>query len=315
MAHYLVTGGCGFIGSHLCDALVVRGDQVTVLDNLSTGRRENLPEGCRLLVGDATSPAAVAKAMEGGVEGAFHLAAVASVQRCNEDWRNSHLTNQTAAVTVFDTARRFGKMPVVYASSAAIYGDTGQGAIAETARPAPQTAYGVDKLGAELHGAVAQRVHGVRTVGLRPFNVYGPRQDPRSPYSGVISIFADRMARGTGIEIHGDGHQYRDFVHVSDVVRFFLAAMALRSDDPEVLNVASGTKTSLLELVAVMGDIMGRRPEVSFGPTRAGDIRYSLGDPSRSAQRLGVLARMSLQDGLGAMLGGTSKFEHLVTAR
>ena len=302
MAHYLVTGGCGFIGSHLCDALVMRGDQVTVLDNLSTGRRENLPAECRVVVGDASDPIVVAKAMSGGVEGIFHLAAVASVQRCNEDWRNSHITNQTAAVTVFDTARRFGKLPVVYASSAAVYGDAGQVAIAETLRPTPQTAYGVDKLGAELHGAVAQRVHGVRTVGLRPFNVYGPRQDPRSPYSGVISIFADRIARGASIEIHGDGLQYRDFVHVSDVVRFFLAAMAYRSDAPEVFNVATGTKTNLLDLMKVMVEILGRRSEVNFGLIRAGDIRYSLGDPNLSTQRLGVTARVTLTEGLKSML-------------
>jgi len=306
MAHYLVTGGCGFIGSHLCDALVLRGDQVTVLDNLSTGKRENLPDGCQLLVGDASDPTVVAKAMNGGVEGTFHLAAVASVQRCNEDWRNSHITNQTAAVTVFDTARRFGKLPVVYASSAAIYGDAGEGSIAETLRPSPQTAYGVDKLGAELHGAVAQWVHGVRTVGLRPFNVYGPRQDPRSPYSGVISIFADRIARGASIQIHGDGLQCRDFVHVNDVVRFFLAAMAYRSDAPEVFNIATGTKTNLLDLMKVMVDILGARSEVSFGPTRAGDIRYSLGDPNLSTQRLGVTARVTLAEGLKSMLAPTA---------
>jgi len=302
MANYLVTGGCGFIGSHLCDALLARGDQVTVLDDLSTGRRENLSEACKLIVGNASDPDAVMQAMD-GVKGVFHLAAIASVQRCNEDWRNSHIVNQTASVTVFDAARKSGHIPVVYASSAAVYGDAGQAAIREAAPKAPLTAYGADKLGTELHACVAQRVHGVRVVGLRPFNVYGPRQDPRSPYSGVISIFLDRQARGAPITIFGDGKQYRDFVHVGDVVRFFLAAMAYRSERAAVFNIASGRKTTLLQLVATLGDILGRKPDLHFGPPRVGDICYSLGDPGHAAKELGVTTRTSLRDGLESMIG------------
>lgn len=301
MARYLVTGGCGFIGSHLCDALLARGDQVTVLDNLSTGRRENLSDACKLIVGNANDPDAVMEGLD-GVAGVFHLAAIASVQRCNEEWRSSHVDNQTSSITVFDAARKSGRIPVVYASSAAVYGNAGQSAIAETAPKVPLTAYGADKLGSELHASVAQLVHGVRTVGLRPFNVYGPRQDPRSPYSGVISIFSDRQIRGEAVTIFGDGKQYRDFVYVVDVVSFFLSAMAHRSETAAIFNIASGKSTTLLQLVSTLSDLLGRKPELDFRPARTGDIRYSVGDPSLAARELGVTTRIPLERGLSSMM-------------
>src|SRR6185437_16521969 len=195
MALYLVTGGAGFIGSHLTDALLKRGDQVRVLDNLSTGKWENLDSKATLIVGDIADAGTVARAMD-GVDGCFHLAAVASVELGNRDWLGTHRANLTGAITIFDAARRARPdrtVPVVYASSAAVYGDNPNLPLAETAQTRPMSAYGADKLGCELHGRVAAHVHGVRTVGCRFFNVYGPRQDPGSPYSGVISIFFNRI--------------------------------------------------------------------------------------------------------------------------
>ena len=204
---FLVTGGCGFIGSHLVDSLLADGHQVVVLDDLSSGDPRRLDPRTRLVVGDAADPAAIARAF-GDVDGCFHLAAIASIARSNEDWLGTHRANQTATICVLSAARG-GRarppVPVVYASSAAVYGDPATEPIAENAWPRPLTAYGADKLGSELHAEVAWAVYRVPTTRLRFFNIYGPRQDPASPYSGVISIFADRLRRGLPIDIHGDG--------------------------------------------------------------------------------------------------------------
>ena len=200
MARFLVTGGCGFIGSHLVDRLLAEGAQVVVLDDLSTGRKENLAPGAELIIGDIRDRNSVRDAMT-GVDGCFHLAAIASVEKAREAWSDTHAVNLAGTVTIFDAARHAsskGPVPVVYASSAAVYGNPGddwKGRISEEAPTVPLSAYGADKLGCELHGRVAWTVHGVPTVGFRFFNVYGPRQDPASPYSGVISIFANRVAK------------------------------------------------------------------------------------------------------------------------
>jgi UDP-glucose 4-epimerase len=303
MALYLVTGGAGFIGSHLADALLARGDRVRVLDDLSTGKRENLDPRAALTVGDVADPAAVARAME-GVDGCFHLAAVASVELGNRDWLGTHGTNLTGAITVFDAARRAtpgATVPVVYASSAAVYGDSAELPLGETAATHPLSAYGADKLGCELHGRVATRVHGVRTAGCRFFNVYGPRQDPGSPYSGVISIFFDRISRGRGITIFGDGGQTRDFIYVADVVRALMAIMASETGEAAVFNICTGRTTSLLELAAALGRVFGRTPQIAFDAPRAGDIRGSLGSPALVERALGFRAQVTLEDGLRLM--------------
>lgn len=306
MALYLVTGGAGFIGSHLVEALIAQGHRVRVLDDLSTGHRANLPRGVELLVGDAADVALTRRAMM-GASGCFHLAAVASVQRSNEEWCGTHAANQSASVAVFDAARAEGRIPVVYASSAAIYGNPGEGAISEQTPPDPFTAYGADKLGSELHGRVAWRVHGVPTLGCRFFNVYGPRQDPRSPYSGVISIFAARVAAGEVLTLNGDGLQSRDFVYVADVVRHLLAGMALLHAAPraEVVNVCTGAATALRDLLRTLETTTGRAARVLQGPARTGDIRHSLGDASKATALLGVRAQVTLAEGLRATLGVT----------
>ncbi len=299
MALYLVTGGAGFIGSHLADALLAHGHRVRVVDDLSTGHRVNLDPRCELLVGDVAD-AALMRQAAAGTAGVFHLAAIASVQRSNEDWLGTHRTNLGGTIAVLAAARDAGGIPVVYASSAAIYGDQGAGPIVEAATPTPATAYGADKYGSELHARVGFGVHGVPTLGCRFFNVYGPRQDPKSPYSGVISIFAARMASGQGVTIHGDGGQTRDFVYVADVVAHLMAGMKLLHHAPQaaVFNVCTGRATSVLTLAQTLARISGRPAALSFTAGRAGDIRQSLGDPRAAIATLGVQARVPLEQGL-----------------
>jgi UDP-glucose 4-epimerase len=208
---------------------------------------------------------------------------------------------------VLDAARRAGGIPVVYASSAAVYGD--QPLLAhEQLRPEPRSAYGVDKLGSELHAAVAFRVHGVPTAGFRFFNVYGPRQDPASPYSGVVSIFAGRIARHQKLTIHGDGGQTRDFVFVGDVVHQLRAGMGhLRaSPDALVLNVCTGLGTTVLELAHAIGLAIGRPVSFDFAAAREVDIRFSVGDPTLGRTVLGTCARTTLAEGLVSTLDATA---------
>ena len=302
---FLITGGGGFIGSHLADALLASGAGVRILDDFSTGKRAQIDPRCDLVVGDVGDPALLRTAMA-GVAGCFHLAAIASVARGNADWRGTHRINQGGSIAVFEAARDAGRLPVVYASSAAVYGDLGAAVAREDTACAPRTAYGADKLGSELHARVAWQVHGVPTLGLRFFNVYGARQDPSSPYSGVVSVFAARMATGQPITIHGDGEQVRDFVYVADVVRMLRAGMArlARQPDASVFNVCTGRPTSVLALARAIGAATGRVPRIGFDGPRLGDVRYSLGNPDRARAALGVAADTVLADGLARTLAG-----------
>ena len=305
MARYLVTGGCGFIGSHLVDSLLAAGHSVRVLDDLSTGKQANIPgQDVELLVGDVSDAQAVMRAMT-GMDGCFHLAAVASVQRSSEEWLAVHRVNVTGTIAVLEAARvqgTAGPLPVVYASSAAIYGDNQNVPLAETECPAPQTAYGADKLGSELHAKAGGLVHAIPSCGLRFFNVYGPRQDPKSPYSGVISIFAERITGGKNLVVHGDGKQSRDFVFVSDVVAHLRAGMTCADTSAPVFNVCTGISTSIIGLAHEIAALAGTQPIIEFGLPRAGDIRDSLGDPNQAAAGLGVRSAVRLRDGLGALL-------------
>lgn len=297
MSTYLVTGGCGFIGSHLVDELVRMGHAVRIVDDLSTGRLWNVPTVAEVTIGDVADPATVAAAMS-GVDGCFHLAAVASVQRSNEAWIATHRVNLGGTVCVLDAAR-LRRVPVVFASSAAVYGYQRTLPIGEGAPLAPLTAYGADKLGSELHARVAGLVHAVPTTGFRFFNVFGPRQDPRSPYSGVISIFVDRVLSGRGIDIHGDGEQVRDFVYVDDVVRFLLAGMERATVDAPVFNVCTGRATSILSLARAVGHVCAQRTPIRFLSRRPGDIDRSLGAPELATRSIGVAAQVGLLEGLG----------------
>lgn len=308
MAKYLVTGGCGFIGSHLVDALLAAGHTVRVLDDLSTGKRTNIPLGAvDLRVGDVSDPAVTSAAVQ-GVDGCFHLAAIASVARSNEDWIGTHRVNQTGTIAVLDaarTARGGSPIPVVYASSAAVYGDSTNLPLRESEPLKPLTAYGADKLGSELHAIVAGSVHGVPTCGFRFFNVYGPRQDPKSPYSGVISIFAGKLLGGEDLTIDGAGQQTRDFVYVADVVRHLIAGMDHADPKALVFNVCTGRQVSILALAETMAGVLGVPLRITHGPPRAGDIPNSLGDPSAAAAALGVRAERPLEEGLRLLLAAS----------
>ena len=294
---------CGFIGSHLCDALVARGDNVRVLDDLSTGKRSTCPSAATLIEGDVADPAAVSQALN-GVDGCFHLAAIASVEKGVTDWLGTHRTNITGTITVFDAIRRQGShIPVVYASSAAVYGDAATHTRSRETEPCrPLSAYGADKYGCELHARVASHVHRIPTVGLRFFNVYGPRQDPQSPYSGVISIFCERIATGAPITIFGDGRQTRDFIYVSDVVSALLAAMALRPSDAPVFNVCTGVPTTIDALARLVAELAGKPLSAETKAARAGEIRHSLGVPTRADDILGLAPRVPLRAGLNDVL-------------
>lgn len=299
---FLVTGGAGFIGSHLCDALVARGDSVCVLDDLSTGSRANLLPGTPLIQADIADPNAVRTAIA-GIDGVFHLAAIASVQRGVTDWLGTHRTNLTGTITLLDAIRSIGTpVPMVYASSAAVYGDCPTVPINEDTACHPLSAYGADKYACELHARVAGHVHNIPTVGLRFFNVYGPRQDPASPYSGVISIFCRHAAQGAPIDIYGDGAQTRDFIFVADIVAALLAAMRHPSTDAPVFNVCTGTPTTVLDLAHTITDLAGKAPDIRHHPPRPGDIRHSVGSPDRARAALGFGATAPLRTGLGKVL-------------
>lgn len=313
---YLVTGGCGFIGSHLVDALLASGHTVRVLDDLSTGSRDNLSGAASLIVGTVADPEVVRDAMN-GVDGCFHLAAIASVTRSTEAWFKTHQVNLGGTINVFDAAKEASPAsgratPVIYASSAAVYGDNPALPLVEEAGLRPLTPYGADKAGSELHAQAGAAVFGVPSIGFRFFNVFGPRQDPSSLYSGVISIFTDRILSGQPITVFGDGDQTRDFVYVGDVVRALTTGM-IRIEDADaapvpapvpspVLNVCTGRQISLRDLIQAIETASGQTADVRFADARAGDIRHSCGDPSRLHETLKVVATTSLVDGLTALI-------------
>jgi UDP-glucose 4-epimerase len=302
MSLILVTGGCGFIGSHLIDALVNQKHKVKVLDDLSTGKLENLNPKVQLEVGSITDVKTVDSAMQ-DVDACFHLAAIASTQSSNQDWVGTHQVNLTGTINIFNAARRTGKrpIPVIYASSAAVYGNTEENLIDESYPKQPLTAYGADKLGCELHAKVAGNIHGVPTCGLRFFNVYGPRQDPCSPYSGVISIFANRILFNQPITIFGDGNQTRDFIFVSDVVRYLIAALNQATTEAPVFNVCTGKGISIHELAKTAMNIAEQVVPIIHQDTREGDIRYSIGNPKAAESNFNITENITLQEGLSQL--------------
>jgi UDP-glucose 4-epimerase len=298
---YLVTGGAGFIGSHLAHHLVARGHQLCVLDDLSSGRTDNLPRGAELVVANACDRDSLDQAAR-GCAGIFHLAAIASVARSVEDWIGTHRTNQTATIAVLETARRHGNLPVVFASSAAIYGD--QCPAAEHLKPAPRSAYGADKAGSELHLQAGWCSFALPSAALRFFNVFGPRQDPASPYSGVISAFLARALAGSPLTLHGDGAQSRDFIFVQDVARFLHEAMERLHRTPShfACNVCTGAATTIRQLAEMAAGLAGNRAAIEHAAPRAGDVRHSRGNPDAGAALLGIRAETSLEAGLAATM-------------
>jgi UDP-glucose 4-epimerase len=299
----LVSGGAGFIGSHLVERLLAAGDEVVVLDDLSSGRAENLPAQARLVRGDVLDEQLLDRLLV-GVDRVYHLAARVSVQLCITDWMAAHRINLGGSIAVFQAAHRAGNLPVVYASSAAVYGNRSGGACHEADLPRPISPYGADKLGCEHQARTMAEVHGLASVGLRFFNVYGPRQEATSPYAGVISKFCANRRAGRPHVIFGDGGQSRDFVYVADVVEGLLRASdaAVRGGGAQVLNICSGAGTTLMDLVAQLDDLAGRgASSVEHASERSGDIRASLGSPEAARAALGFSARTGIADGLRAL--------------
>ena len=304
MTSYLVTGGAGFIGSHLVEALVGPGAHVRVLDDFSTGRRENLAavsERIELLEGDVADPRTAEQAMTGR-DVVFHLAAIASVQASLEDPRRTHRVNVDGTLNVLNAARRAGVRRVVFASSTALYGDHTALPLREGLPSRPLSPYAASKAAGEMYCTAFHASYGLPTAALRFFNVYGPRQDPSSPYSGVVSIFAARMTRGERPVIYGDGKQTRDFVYVADVVQVMLEASQQEEAVGAVFNVASGRQTSIRQLAAALNRVLGTDLAPEFAPARAGEVRYSEGDASRARAALGWEAMVPLQEGLARLI-------------
>jgi nucleoside-diphosphate-sugar epimerase len=297
MSTYLVTGGAGFIGSHLVEELVRRGARVRVADNFSTGKRENVPDGVDVIEGDLSDPI-IARHAVAGCEFVLHQAAIPSVPRSVQDPIGSHAANVNATLNVLVAARDAGVRRVVFAGSSSVYGNAPTLPKHEDMPPAPLSPYALQKLASEQYCRLFTSLYGLETVTTRYFNVFGPRQQPGSPYSGVISLFVEALSRGRAPHIHGDGRQTRDFTYVGDVVRGVLLCCEKPNVAGEVINVAVGGRISLLELVATLQKILGTDASPTFGPTREGDVRDSQADISKARRLLGFEPSTSLEDGL-----------------
>src|SRR5262245_17204406 len=300
MATYLVTGGAGFIGSHLVEALVGRGELVRVLDNFSTGDRRNLDavlDEIELVEGDVTDPETVRHAMR-GVEVVFHQAALASVPRSVANPLATHRACVDGTLEVLLAAKEAGVRRVVHAGSSSAYGPGEPPPKVETDPLAPLSPYAVAKLAGEHYCAAFSQVYGLETVRLRYFNVFGPRQSPDSPYAAVIPLFLQAMAEGRRPTIHGDGQQSRDFTFIEDVVQANLRAAEAPGVSGRVYNVACGRRTSLLELVAPRTALLGTDLEPAHVAARPGDVRHSQADISRARQELGYEPTTSMARGL-----------------
>ena len=300
----LVTGGAGFIGSHLVDRLVADGHEVTVLDSFSTGKRENLERSrdrITLHEADVRDAPAVVRASE-GCEVVFHEAAVVSVPYSVEHPQETHDVNIQGTLNVLLAARANRVRRVVFASSAAIYGEEPTLPKSEAMVPEPISPYGVEKLTSEHYLRTFAHLYGVETVALRYFNVFGTRQDPSSPYSGVISVFVRRLLAKEPIVIFGDGLQSRDFVHVADVVEANLRAAFAKGASGRVYNVARGERTTLLQLAEILGRVVGSSAGPTLAAERAGDIRHSQAAIDRARSELDYAPAVDLATGLAALV-------------
>ncbi len=305
----LVSGGAGFIGSHLVEALLARGRRVRVVDNLATGHRANLAhlgDAYEWLQGDLAD-FAVAREAARGAEYVLHQAAIPSVPRSVAEPLGSHASGPTATINLLEAARLAGARRFMFAASSSAYGDTEELPKHEAMMPTPLSPYAAGKLAGEHYVRVYARTMGLDGVSLRYFNVFGPRQDPSSPYSGVISLFARLMAEGERPVIYGDGGQTRDFTYVANVVDANLRAMdAARPLGGEALNVGTGARISLLDLVAALNRALGTALEPEFRPARPGDVRDSLASLDRARATLGFEPAVGFEEGLRRTLGAAS---------
>lgn len=300
MRTFLVTGGAGFIGSHIAEALVARGDRVRVLDNLSTGFLANLEpfrKQIEFFQGDLVDADLVRKAVA-GVDCIFHEAALASVPRSVEAPLDTNAACVTGTVTLLDAARRAGVRRLVYAGSSSAYGDQPNSSKRETDLLAPISPYGAAKLAAEYYCQAFTATYGFETATVRYFNVFGPRQDPKSPYSAVIPLFITAILEGRQPLVYGDGQQSRDFTYVANVVHANLLAADAPNVAGRVFNVANGRSITLLELLAALNRLLGTDVSAQHLPPRAGDIRESMADITLARTLLGYEPQVAFEEGL-----------------
>ena len=299
MAHYLVTGGAGFIGSHLCEELNRRGERVRIVDNLITGNRANLAHvpNVEFIEGDLADFSVATRAVQ-GIDYVLHQAAIPSVPRSVEDPITSNRANIDASLNLLVAARDAGVKRVVYAGSSSAYGNSPTMPKVETMPTAPLSPYALQKLVAEQYCQMFTRLYGLETVTIRYFNVFGPRQDPSSPYSGVISLFISALCEGRRPTIYGDGEQTRDFTYVANVVDGVLRACLAKDASGEVINVATNGRVSLNQLFASLRDMIGAAVEPIYQDPRAGDVRDSQADISKAARLLGYTPLVTFEQGL-----------------
>jgi nucleoside-diphosphate-sugar epimerase len=314
MSHYLVTGGAGFIGSHLCEELVRRGHTVRVADSLITGKRSNLDHvpGVEFLEGDLADAAFARRAAE-GVDYVLHQAAIPSVPRSVKDPISSNRANVDATLNVLVAARDAGVKRLVFAGSSAAYGNTPTLPKREDMPNNPLSPYALQKVVGEQYLQMFTRLYGLETVSTRYFNVFGPRQDPSSAYSGVISVFATALIENRPPTIYGDGEQTRDFTYVANVVDGVLRACDAPGAGGEVINVATGGRISLNQLYRSMRDLVGGTGEPAYVDVRPGDVRDSQADITKARQLLGYEPTVSFEEGLRRTLAWykSSVLEHL----
>jgi UDP-glucose 4-epimerase len=304
MSTTLVTGGGGFIGSHLVSRLLELGHQVRVLDNFSTGHRHNLRHvinDIELIEGDLRDPDTVRRAAQ-GAEVVLHQGALPSVPRSVNDPRTSNAVNVEGTLNVLLAARETGARRVVVASSSSVYGDTPTLPKVETMPPNPRSPYAISKLAAEQYTCVFAPLYGLETVALRYFNVFGPRQDPTSQYAGVIARFCTSALQGKPYTVQGDGLQSRDFTYIENVVQANLLAMDAPDVSGEAFNVACGERITLLDVIATLNRLIGQELPIEHSPARAGDVRHSLADISKAAKLLGYKPSVSAAEGLARTL-------------
>jgi UDP-glucose 4-epimerase len=295
----LVTGGAGFIGSHVVDALVGRGDEVVVLDDLDTGFRQNVNAAARLVIGSVADDEVVNDAMA-GCDVVYHQAAHKAVLRSVDHPLVTDTVNTHGTLTILKAALDAGVGRVVHASSSSVYGGAATLPTTEVEPTNPRSPYAVSKLAAEHYCRIFSELYGLETVALRYFNVYGARQRPDATYAAVIPLFVDALLRGHDPIVHGDGLQSRDFTYISDVVDANLAAAGAPAERcaGRVYNIAGGSSCTLLDVLRILGDLLGVVPDPQFVEPRPGDVRHSRADASAAARDLGFRTRVGLADGL-----------------
>lgn len=299
----LVTGGAGFIGSHLVERLLAAGDRVRVVDDLSTGKRDNLPrhEALEFIEGDIRDAGLIDRCAK-GMDAVVHLAAIASVQASMDDPVRTHQVNFDGTLNLLEASRRHGVKRFIYACSAAVYGDTAIIPVPEETMLKPLSPYAVDKLSGEYYLLHYYRAYGLAVTSFRFFNIYGPRQDPSSPYSGVISIFVERLMANRPVTVFGDGTQTRDFVYVADLADLLARAAHGTEGSGGVFNVGTGARHSLLQLLTYLEKLSGKRIERRHEPARLGDIQHSCADIMRLRNAFGGAPATPFEQGLKKLL-------------